>query len=460
MGPLTGAPSAGSHGRGGTASLPGPGATAAAGTGSVMDLLRFAAVGSVDDGKSTLIGRLLFDTRLLFDDQLAAVAEASRRRGVGEVDLSFVTDGLRAEREQGITIDVAYRYAATPTRKFVIADCPGHVQYTRNMATGASTADLALVVVDVTGGLQEQTRRHTCIAALLGVDQLLVCANKMDLAGWSRAAYDRVAAEMSTLARRLGIASCTVVPISALHGDNVVDRSVAAPWYEGPTVLESLELAPAGRWAAAHGTHVGTGSRLPVQWVLRHPGGGRSYAGMVNGGALRPGDEVLVLPDGRRTTVASVETFDGPLDVAPVGLSVSVHLTDDVDVSRGDLIAAADEPPEVTTEIEATVCWFGDGPLRAGDRLRLKHTTRATPARVLAVGARLDVNELRLDPVDELRDNDIGIVELVTSTPLAVDPYRRDRITGSFVLVDETTNVTVAAGMVGRPELVDADPGA
>ena len=434
---------------------PGPGPE---GPEGVMDLLRFAAVGSVDDGKSTLIGRLLFDTRLLFDDQLEAVAEASRRRGIGEVDLSFVTDGLRAEREQGITIDVAYRYAATPTRKFVIADCPGHVQYTRNMATGASTADLALVVVDVTAGLQEQTRRHTCIAALLGVRQVLVCANKMDLARWDRAAYDRVAAEMSALAGRLGIARCTVVPVSALHGDNVVDRSVAAPWYEGPTVLQALEQAPAGGWASVQGAHHGTASRLPVQWVLRHRGGGRSYAGMVNGGALRVGDEVVVLPGGRRTSVARVETFDGPLDVAPVGLSVSVHLTDDVDVSRGDLIAAAEEPPGVTSEIGATVCWFGERPLRAGDRLRLKHTTRTTPARVVAVVARLDVNELRLHPVDELGDNDIGVVELATATPLAVDPYRRDRITGSFVLVDETTNGTVAAGMVGHPELAGDGP--
>jgi sulfate adenylyltransferase large subunit len=423
-----------------------------------MDLLRFAAVGSVDDGKSTLIGRLLYDTRLLFDDQLEAVAEASRRRGVGAVDLSFVTDGLRAEREQGITIDVAYRYAATPTRKFVIADCPGHVQYTRNMATGASTADLALVVVDATVGLREQTRRHTCIAALLGVDQLLVCANKMDLTGWDQSAYEHVAEEMTTLAKRLGVTSCVVVPISALNGDYVVDRSGAAPWYEGPTVLEALEAAPAGRWASVHGDHRGTGARLPVQWVLRHPGGGRSYAGMVNGGPLHQGDEVTVLPGGRRTTVARIERFDGPLQFAPVGLSVSVHLADDVDVSRGDLIAAADEPPLVTTELEATVCWFGERPLRAGDRLRLKHTTRVTPCRVSAVSSVLEVNDLHLQPADELADNDIGVVHLVTATPLAVDSYRRDRITGSFVLVDEATNATVAAGMVGRPELVDGEP--
>jgi sulfate adenylyltransferase large subunit len=421
----------------------------------VVDLLRFAAVGSVDDGKSTLIGRLLFDTRLLFDDQLEAVAEASRRRGVGTVDLSFVTDGLRAEREQGITIDVAYRYAATPTRKFVIADCPGHVQYTRNMATGASTADLALVVVDATVGLREQTRRHTCIASLLGVDQLLVCANKMDLTGWDPDAYARVADEMAVLAHRLGVASCTVVPVSALHGDNVVDRSDAAPWYEGPTVLEALEAAPAGRWAAAHGQHRGTGARLPVQWVLRHPGGGRSYAGMVNGGPLHRGDEVVVLPDGRRTTVSTIERFDGPLDVAPVGLSVSVRLADDLDVSRGDLIAAADEPPLVTSEFEATVCWFGERALRGGDRLRLKHTTRVTACRIGTVESVLDVNGLLLQPAVELADNEIGVVRLLTASPLALDSYRRDRITGSFVLVDEATNATVAAGMVGPPELVE-----
>jgi len=419
-----------------------------------MDLLRFAAVGSVDDGKSTLIGRLLFDTRQLFDDQIEAMAAASARRGVGEVDLSFVTDGLRAEREQGITIDVAYRYAATPRRKFVIADCPGHVQYTRNMATGASTADLALVVVDATAGLREQTRRHACIAALLGVDQFIVCVNKMDLVGWDEGAYRRVADETEALARRLGVSSPTVIPVSALHGDNVVERSDAAAFYDGPTVLEALESAPAGRWAAVHGAHRGTGARLPVQWVLRHPGGGRSYAGMVNGGTLRLGDPVLVLPAGVRSSVAALGTSDGPLAEAPIGLSVSVRLADDIDVSRGDLIAAADEPPEVATGIEATVCWFGERPLRAGDRLRVKHTTRVTPARVDAVTERLDVNALVLEPVAELEDNDIGVVRLTTATPLAVDPYRRDRITGSFVLIDEATNATVAAGMVGRPDLV------
>ena len=431
-----------------------PGASMAT-DGSGTDLLRFAAIGSVDDGKSTLIGRLLFDTQQLFDDQLEAVSVASQRRGIGEMDLSLVTDGLRAEREQGITIDVAYRYAATPTRKYIIADCPGHVQYTANMATGASTADLALVVVDVTSGLREQTRRHTCIAALLGVDQLLVVANKMDLVGWDKDAYDDVAQQMHSLARRLSIASTTVVPISALHGDNVVERSTAAPWYEGPTVLEALEAAPAGGWAAVHGTHRGTGARLPVQWVLRHAGG-RSYAGIVGGGPLRPGDPVLVLPAGHRTTVTSITTYDGQLDEAPVGVSVSVDLADDLDVSRGDLIAAADEPPLVTNDVEATVCWFGNRPLRAGDRLRVKHTTRVAPARVTEVLSRFDVNDLTLVDADELADNEIGVVRLTTGTPLVLDPYRTNRVTGSFVLVDEATNATLAACMVGSPPLVES----
>jgi sulfate adenylyltransferase large subunit len=420
-----------------------------------MDLLRFATIGSVDDGKSTLIGRLLFDTRQLFDDQLTAIETASERRGLGEVDLSFVTDGLRAEREQGITIDVAYRYAATPHRKFVIADCPGHVQYTRNMATGASTADLALVLVDATAGLREQSRRHICIAALLGVDQLVVCANKMDLVEWDRSAYQRIVDDMEALAHRLGITSCTVIPISALEGDNVVERSDAAPWYDGPTVLDSLESATAGGWAAQHGVGRGSGARLPVQWVLRQPGGGRTYAGMVNGGPFRVGDRVVVLPEGAHTTVRALETADGPLQRAEVGQSISLKLADHLDVSRGDLIAAAEAPPEVKEVFDATVCWFQERPLKAGDRLRLKHTTRVTPVVVERVNGTFDVNELHVSDATELRENEIGVVTLRTATPLAVDPYESDRITGSFVLIDDLSFATIAAGMVGPPRLHD-----
>jgi sulfate adenylyltransferase large subunit len=418
-----------------------------------MDLLRFATIGSVDDGKSTLIGRLLFDTRQLFDDQLDALSDAADRRGLDEVDLSFVTDGLRAEREQGITIDVAYRYAATPHRKFVIADCPGHVQYTSNMATGASTADLVLALVDATAGLREQSRRHICIAALLGVDQLVVCANKMDLVGWDKSAYQGIVDDMQTLARRLGIRSCTVIPISALHGDNVVERSDAAPWYDGPTVLDALESAQAGGWASQHGLRQGNGGRLPVQWVLRQPGGGRSYAGMVNGGPFRTGDPVIVLPQGQFTTVRSIETADGPLSRAEVGLSVSVQLADDLDISRGDLISSLEEPPTVTDTFEATVCWFHDRPLVAGDRLKLKHTTRVTPVVVERVEGIFDVNALEMVEADELAENDIGLVHLRTAAPLALDSYTVDRITGSFVLIDDLTIATVAAGMVGRPSI-------
>ena len=424
-----------------------------------MDLLRFAAVGSVDDGKSTLIGRLLHDTKQLFDDQLEAVETASRRRGVDGIDLSFVTDGLRAEREQGITIDVAYRYAATPTRKFVIADCPGHVQYTRNMATGASTADLALVVVDAPKGLREQTRRHVCIAALLGVRHLVVAANKMDCVGWDETAYRGVVAEMARLAARLGLATCVVIPVSALHGDNVAVRSGFAPWYGGPTVLEALEAAPSGAWAGAHGDHRGSLARLPVQWVLRRPGGGRSYAGMVNGGSFRLGDRVVVLPGGQTSTVSGLRTVDVPMEEAPVGLSVSLDLADDLDVSRGDLVAGVAGAPEVVTELTATVCWFAARTLAAGDQYRVKHTTRVTPGRVTSVDRRLDVNDLRLDDARSLGENDIGTVTIEVASPLAVDPYRRNRITGSFVLIDPVTNATVAAGMVGLPELAGPDPG-
>ncbi len=421
-----------------------------------MDLLRFATIGSVDDGKSTLIGRLLFDTRQLFDDQLTALETASERRGLGEVDLSFVTDGLRAEREQGITIDVAYRYAATPHRKFVIADCPGHVQYTSNMATGASTADLALVLVDATSGLREQSRRHICIAALLGVDQLVVCANKMDLVDWDRSAYQRIADEMEALARRLGISSCTVIPISALLGDNVVTRSDAAPWYDGPTVLDALESARAGGWAAQHGVSPGSGARLPVQWVLRQPGGGRSYAGMVNGGPFRVGDPVVVLPQG------GTDHHPGHGDgrrPAPAGRGGPLHL----DPARRPLRRLPRRP-----HCRGRGRPRGDRHVR-GNRLLVPGPPtcrRATasgsstppgspPSSSRAVTGIFDVNELRVVEADELRENDIGVVTLRTATPLAVDPYEADRITGSFVLIDDLTFATIAAGMVGPPRLHD-----
>ncbi len=321
------------------------------------------------------------------------------------------------------------------------------------MATGASTADLALVVVDTPKGLRVQTRRHVCIAALLGVRHLIVAANKMDQIDWDQGAYERVTKEMVQLCDRLGVESCVVIPVSALLGDNVAERSEVAPWYHGPTVLEALDQAPAGEWAGAHGDRRGAGARLPVQWVLRQPGGGRTYAGMVNGGPFHPGDQVVVLPGGERSTITSVETVDGPLTEAAVGLSVAVELADDVDVSRGDLLAAADDPPEVVRELIATVCWFDGRPLTAGSRFRLKHTTRVTPARIVSVDGRLDVNDLELLPADSLADNDIGTVTIAVATPVAVDPYHRNRITGSFVLIDPATNGTVAAGMVGLPAL-------
>ncbi|HUX03317.1 MAG TPA: GTP-binding protein [Acidimicrobiales bacterium] len=411
------------------------------------DLLRLATVGSVDDGKSTLIGRLLVDTRQLFDDQLDAVINASEKRGVGDLDLSFVTDGLRAEREQGITIDVAYRYATTPTRKFIIADCPGHVQYTRNMATGASTADLALVVLDVAHGLKEQTRRHLCIAALLGVRALVVAVNKMDAVNWSQTAYQGVLDEIETIAGELSFSTLTVIPVSALLGDNVVETSAHTPWYQGPTVLEALERSDAGAWTSS-----GAG-RLPIQWVLRQPGGGRTYAGMTNGGPLHVGDKVTLLPADVETTITAVRSGSGPRGEAEAGLSVDVALADETDAGRGDLLAFA-PLPHVTRELVATICWFGDKPLTVGQRLRLKHTTRVTPTRVTSLDGVVDISTLKIEETSELSTNEIGLATLHTGDPLVVDDYRDNRVTGSFVLIDEVTNATVAAGMVGRPSFL------
>ena len=411
---------------------------------AAKDLLRLATVGSVDDGKSTLIGRLLVDTRQLFDDQLDAVAAASERRGVGDLDLSFVTDGLRAEREQGITIDVAYRYASTPTRKFIIADCPGHVQYTRNMATGASTADLALVVLNVAHGVKEQTRRHLCIAALLGVRTIIVAVNKMDEVNWSETAYLGVVDELNILARELGFESVTSVPVSALLGENVVERSAHLDWYQGPTVLQALEACDAGSW-----THAQAGARLPVQWVLRQNGGGRTYAGMLNGATLHEGDQVTLLPAGVETTITSITSGSGSRHAAIPGLSIDVGLAHETDAGRGDLLATA-PLPTVTKEFAATICWFGEQSVRSSQRLRLKHTSKVTPVRIKEISGVVDVASLSVNASDELNTNDIGVVTLQTADWLVVDDYRDNRVTGSFVLIDEVTNATIAAGMVGR----------
>jgi sulfate adenylyltransferase large subunit len=408
------------------------------------DLLRLATIGSVDDGKSTLIGRLLVDTRQLFDDQLDAVQAASKKRGVGDLDLSFVTDGLRAEREQGITIDVAYRYATTPKRKFIIADCPGHVQYTRNMATGASTADLALVVLDVASGLKEQTRRHLCIAALLGVRAILVAVNKMDSSNWSESAFISVVEQIETISEELGITSVQVIPVSALHGDNVVERSSNSPWYQGQTIIEALEASEAGSWAVT-----GNGARLPIQWVLRQSGGGRTYAGMLNGHSLNVGDTVTLLPQGVETTIRAINNVGSALQEANVGLCIDVDLAAETDAGRGDMIATA-PLPSVTKELTATICWFGDKALTSAQRLRLKHTCKTTPARITSIDGVVDIDSLQISDADSLTTNQIGIVSLECAESLVVDNYRDDRVTGSFVLIDEVTNATVAAGMIGR----------
>jgi bifunctional enzyme CysN/CysC len=413
-----------------------------------VELLRLATAGSVDDGKSTLIGRLLIDSKAIFDDQLEAVELSSRRRGDDYVDLALVTDGLRAEREQGITIDVAYRYFATPRRKFIVADTPGHVQYTRNMVTGASTADVAVVLVDARRGPSEQSHRHAVIASLLGIPHLVVCVNKMDLVGWNHQAYDGVVRDFGALADRLDFTDCTFVPISALHGDNVVERSGTSPWYDGPALLEFLEKVDVEPDELM-------GARFPVQYVIRpqsaeHPDY-RGYAGQVASGAFHPGDEVVVLPSGLRSTIAAIDSYDGPVESAQRGMSVTVRLADDLDVSRGDTICRADTLPSVGQDVEAMLCWMVDQPLRPGARYAIKHTTRAARAVVRELRSRLDVNHLAEDPATELAMNDLGRVTLRTTVPLVYDDYRSNRATGSFILVDEATNATAAAGMIVGP---------
>jgi sulfate adenylyltransferase large subunit len=415
-----------------------------------LDLLRFTTAGSVDDGKSTLIGRLLYDAKQVFEDQLAQVAQASARRGgEGTFDLALLTDGLRAEREQGITIDVAYRYFATAKRRFIIADCPGHQQYTRNMVTGASTADVSVVLLDARKGVLEQSKRHAFISALLGIPQMVVAVNKMDLVEHSRERYEELVAEFSGYGELLkGVKEITYIPISALNGDNVVERSAAMPWYEGPPLLEFLEQVEVAY------DHPGERpARFPVQWVIRPQGGDRAdyrgYSGQLASGALRRGQEVAVLPGGGRTRIAAIDTFDGELEEATAPMSLTLRLEDELDVSRGELICHPDELPSVAREFRADICWMAQETLSPGGRYLLKHTSRTVTALLEGIEDLVDPHTLkRGDPPAEMELNDIGRVRLRTSAPLAFDPYSSNRRTGSFILIDEATNATVAGGMI------------
>ncbi|HEX2053375.1 MAG TPA: GTP-binding protein [Actinomycetota bacterium] len=417
-----------------------------------MELLRFATAGSVDDGKSTLIGRLLYDSKQIFEDQWDAVERVSRDRGESYTNLALLTDGLRAEREQGITIDVAYRYFATPKRKFIIADTPGHVQYTRNMVTGASTADLALILVDARNGIQEQSRRHAILTTLLRVPHLVLCVNKMDLVDYSQEVFERIKEEFQEFAAKLEIGDLSFVPISALHGDNVVTRSANMPWYEGASLLHMLEDV----YIASDHNLIDV--RFPVQYVIRPMSDDyhdyRGYAGTVAGGILKVGDEVMVLPSGFTSRITAIETADGPLEEAFPPMSVTIRLDDDIDVSRGSMICRPRNRPHVGQDIEAMICWMSDTrPLRAGDRFAIKHTTQMARTIVKNMAYQLDVNTLhRHEDAGELRLNEMGRVTLRTTVPLFYDEYRRNRTTGSFILIDEATNTTVGAGMIlGAP---------
>jgi sulfate adenylyltransferase subunit 1 len=412
-----------------------------------MDLLRFATAGSVDDGKSTLIGRLLLDAKGIFEDQLESVEATSKSRGYDYTDLALLTDGLRSEREQGITIDVAYRYFATPKRKFIIADTPGHVQYTRNMVTGASTADLGLVLVDARQGLTEQSRRHAVILSLLRVPHLVLAVNKMDLVDYDQATFDRIHDEFTNFATKLSIPDLEVIPISALKGDNVVHRSENMPWYDGQSLMHHLENVH----VASDRDLVDT--RFPVQYVVRPKSDEfhdyRGYAGRVAGGVLKPGDDVLVLPSGMTSKIQGIDMFDKEIDEAFPPMSVTVRLEDDVDVSRGDMICRPQNAPKPSQDIDAMICWMTTEPLRPRQKLAIKHTTRMGRALIKDIQYRLDVNTLHRDKeTGELGLNEIGRVQLRTTVPLLCDPYSKNRTTGSFILIDEATGVTVGAGMI------------
>jgi bifunctional enzyme CysN/CysC len=413
-----------------------------------VELLRFATAGSVDDGKSTLIGRLLYDSKQIFEDTLEALEHSTMLRGEEGMNLALLTDGLRAEREQGITIDVAYRYFATPRRKFIIADTPGHVQYTRNMITGASTADLALILVDARKGIMEQSRRHAFLASLLGVPHLVLCVNKMDLVDYDQARFEEIKQEFKEFAAKLDVHDLAFIPISALLGDNVVDRSANTPWYEGSSLLHQLE-----------DVHIASDRNLidcryPVQFVIRPRDDRyhdyRGYAGQVASGTYKVGDEVVVLPSGFESTIAAIDTADGPVEEAMPPMSVTIRLADDLDVSRGDMICRPHNRPQESQDVDAMLCWFSErAALRPGAKYALKHTSKWARAMVKDLHYRLDVNALHRDEsADSLALNEIGRVTLRTTQPLFFDEYRRNRATGSFILVDETTNDTLAGGMI------------
>jgi sulfate adenylyltransferase subunit 1 len=411
-----------------------------------MDLLRFTTAGSVDDGKSTLIGRLLYDSKAIFDDQLEAVEKASAKRGTGEVDLSLLTDGLRAEREQGITIDVAYRYFATPRRKFIIADTPGHIQYTRNMVTGASTANLAIILVDARKGIQEQTNRHAFIASLLGIPHVVFCINKMDLVDYDEAVFTRIQRELEDFSSKLDVQDIRYIPLSALKGDMVVDRGSNMNWYQGPTLMYLLENIH----IAGDINHIDR--RMPVQYVIRphttEHHDYRGFAGRLASGVFRKGDAVQVLPSGFSSTIKSIHIGASEVEECFAPQSVAITLADEIDISRGDMLVSPNNQPEVTQDIDVMLCWFNERPLQPGGKYALKHTTRDARCMVKEVTYKMDINTLHKAGDKHIGMNDIGRVKLRTTVPLAVDTYKRNRHTGSLILIDEGTNETVAAGMV------------
>ena len=412
-----------------------------------MDLLRFTTAGSVDDGKSTLIGRLLYDSKAIFDDQYEAIKASSEKRGEDYVNLALLTDGLRAEREQGITIDVAYRYFATPKRKFIVADTPGHIQYTRNMVTGASTANLAILLIDARKGVIEQTCRHAFIASLLGIPHVVACVNKMDLVGWSEGVFEEIRHAFDDFTSRLDIKDVHFIPISALLGDNVVDRSENMAWYNGPTLLSLLETVH----IASDVNHAD--ARFPVEYVIRPQSNDyhdyRGYAGRIAGGVFRVGDEVTVLPSGFASRVKSIDTFEGPLEEAFAPMSVTLTLEDEIDISRGDMIVQPVSMPTVSQDMDVMVCWLNEKKLIPNGKYLLKHTTRDARCLVKAVAYKVNVNTLeRVEDDKTVGLNEIARMTLRTTQPLFFDTYSRNRNTGSLILIDEATNETVAAGMI------------